>query len=55
MVTGEGGAQNLARAYDAEYIDDDDRGHSHAARAGVDWALSAASSACCSCPATARR
>jgi len=39
VVTGEGGAQNLARAYDAEYIDDDDRGHSHAARAGVDWAL----------------
>ncbi len=39
VVTGEGGAQNLARAYDAEYIDDDDRGHSHAARSGVDWAL----------------
>ena len=39
VVTGEGGAQNLARAYDAESIDDDDRGHSHAARAGVDWAL----------------
>lgn len=39
VVTGEGGAQALARAYDAESIPDDDRGHSHAARAGVDWAI----------------
>ena len=39
MVTGENGAEALARAYDAESIPDDDRGHSHAARAGVDWAL----------------
>ncbi len=39
VVTGEGGAQALARAYDAESIHDDDRGHSHAARAGVDWAI----------------
>ena len=39
MVTGESGAEALARAYGAESIPDDDRGHSHAARAGVDWAL----------------
>jgi 2-phospho-L-lactate guanylyltransferase len=39
VVTGESGAEALARAYDAESIPDDDRGHSHAARAGVDWAL----------------
>ena len=39
VVSGEGGAQALARAYDAQSIDDDDRGHSHAARAGVEWAL----------------
>ena len=39
VVTGETGAEALARAYDAESIPDDDRGHSHAARAGVDWAL----------------
>ena len=39
VVTGENGAEALARAYDAESIADDDRGHSHAARAGVDWAL----------------
>ena len=39
VVTGENGAEALARAYDAESIGDDDRGHSHAARAGVDWAL----------------
>ena len=39
VVTGENGAEALARAYDAESIPDDDRGHSHAARAGVDWAL----------------
>lgn len=39
VVTGEASAQALARAYDAESIDDDDRGHSHAARSGIDWAL----------------
>jgi 2-phospho-L-lactate guanylyltransferase len=39
VVTGEHGAAALARAYDAESIADDDRGHSHAARSGVDWAL----------------
>src|ERR687888_439717 len=39
VVTGESGAEALARAYDAESIPDDDRGHSHAARSGVDWAL----------------
>ncbi len=39
VVSGEGGAQALARAYDARAIDDDDRGHSHAARSGVEWAL----------------
>src|SRR6478736_8538978 len=39
VVTGENGAEALARAYDAESIPDDDRGHSHAARAGVDWAM----------------
>jgi 2-phospho-L-lactate guanylyltransferase len=39
VVTGESGAQALARAYEAETIPDDDRGHSHAARSGIDWAL----------------
>src|SRR5919204_3981380 len=39
VVTGEHGAEALARAYDAESIPDDDRGHSHAARSGVDWAM----------------
>jgi 2-phospho-L-lactate guanylyltransferase len=39
VVTGETGAEALARAYDADSIPDDDRGHSHAARSGVDWAL----------------
>ena len=39
VVTGEHAAEALARAYDAESIPDDDRGHSHAARSGVDWAL----------------
>jgi 2-phospho-L-lactate/phosphoenolpyruvate guanylyltransferase len=39
VVTGEHGAEALARAYDAKAIPDDDRGHSHAARSGVDWAL----------------
>jgi 2-phospho-L-lactate guanylyltransferase len=39
IVVTENGAEALARAYDAESIPDDDRGHSHAARAGVDWAL----------------
>jgi 2-phospho-L-lactate guanylyltransferase len=39
VVTGEHGAEALARAYDAQSIPDDDRGHSHAARSGVDWAL----------------
>lgn len=39
VVTGEAGAVALARAYDAETLDDDDRGHSHAARTGVDWAI----------------
>jgi 2-phospho-L-lactate guanylyltransferase len=39
VVSGELSAQMLARAYDAESIEDDDRGHSHAARAGVEWAL----------------
>jgi 2-phospho-L-lactate guanylyltransferase len=39
VVTGENGAEALARAYDAESIPDDDRGHSHAARSGVDWAM----------------
>src|SRR5919197_2237933 len=39
VVTGESGAEALARAYDAEAIPDDDRGHSHAARSGIDWAL----------------
>jgi 2-phospho-L-lactate guanylyltransferase len=39
VVTGEVAAVALARAYDAESIPDDDRGHSHAARSGVDWAL----------------
>jgi 2-phospho-L-lactate/phosphoenolpyruvate guanylyltransferase len=39
VVTGEHGAQALARAYEAQAIPDDDRGHSHAARSGVDWAL----------------
>ena len=39
VVTGENGAEALARAYDAESIPDDDRGHSHAARSGVDWAI----------------
>jgi 2-phospho-L-lactate guanylyltransferase len=39
VVTGEHAAEALARAYDAQAIPDDDRGHSHAARAGVDWAL----------------
>jgi 2-phospho-L-lactate guanylyltransferase len=39
VVTGEHGAEALARAYDAQSIPDDDRGHSHAARSGVDWAM----------------
>jgi 2-phospho-L-lactate guanylyltransferase len=39
VVTGESGAEALARAYDADSILDDDRGHSHAARSGVDWAM----------------
>lgn len=39
VVTGEHAAEALARAYDADAIPDDDRGHSHAARSGVDWAL----------------
>ncbi|HKE79229.1 MAG TPA: 2-phospho-L-lactate guanylyltransferase [Solirubrobacteraceae bacterium] len=39
VVTGESGAQALARAYEAETMPDDDRGHSHAARSGIDWAL----------------
>jgi 2-phospho-L-lactate guanylyltransferase len=39
VVTGEHGAEALARAYDAQTIPDDDRGHSHAARSGVDWAI----------------
>jgi 2-phospho-L-lactate guanylyltransferase len=39
VVTGEHGAEAIARAYEAQTIPDDDRGHSHAARAGVDWAL----------------
>jgi 2-phospho-L-lactate/phosphoenolpyruvate guanylyltransferase len=39
VVTREHGAEALARAYDAQSITDDDRGHSHAARSGVDWAL----------------
>jgi 2-phospho-L-lactate guanylyltransferase len=39
VVTGETGAEALARAYDADSIPDDDRGHSHAARSGVDWAM----------------
>jgi 2-phospho-L-lactate guanylyltransferase len=39
VVTGEHAAEALARAYDAQSIPDDDRGHSHAARSGVDWAL----------------
>jgi 2-phospho-L-lactate guanylyltransferase len=39
VVTGERGAEALARAYEARAIPDDDRGHSHAARSGVDWAL----------------
>jgi 2-phospho-L-lactate guanylyltransferase len=39
VVTGESGAEALARAYDAEAIPDDDRGHSHAARSGIDWAM----------------
>src|SRR5919202_216309 len=39
VVTGEHAAEALARAYDAEALPDDDRGHSHAARSGVDWAL----------------
>jgi 2-phospho-L-lactate/phosphoenolpyruvate guanylyltransferase len=39
VVTGEHAAEALARAYDAESVPDDDRGHSHAARSGVDWAL----------------
>jgi 2-phospho-L-lactate guanylyltransferase len=39
VVTGEHGAEALARAYDAQAIADDDRGHSHAARSGVDWAI----------------
>jgi 2-phospho-L-lactate/phosphoenolpyruvate guanylyltransferase len=39
VVTGELAAVALARAYEAESIPDDDRGHSHAARSGVDWAL----------------
>jgi 2-phospho-L-lactate/phosphoenolpyruvate guanylyltransferase len=39
VVTGEHSAEALARAYDAQAIPDDDRGHSHAARSGVDWAL----------------
>jgi 2-phospho-L-lactate/phosphoenolpyruvate guanylyltransferase len=38
VVTGESGAAALARAYDAETIGDDDRGHSHAALSGVAWA-----------------
>ena len=56
VVTGENGAEALARAYDAESIADDDRGHSHAARAGVDWALRARLRArAARRPATARR
>ena len=39
VVTGEHAAEALARADGAEAIADDDRGHSHAARSGVDWAL----------------
>ena len=39
VVTGEHAAEALARAYGAEAIPDDDRGHSHTARSGVDWAL----------------
>jgi 2-phospho-L-lactate guanylyltransferase len=39
VVTGEHAAEALARAYDAEAIPDDDRGHSHAARSGIDWAI----------------
>ncbi|HEX7297409.1 MAG TPA: 2-phospho-L-lactate guanylyltransferase [Solirubrobacteraceae bacterium] len=38
VVTGERGAEALARAYEAHAIPDDDRGHSHAARSGIDWA-----------------
>jgi 2-phospho-L-lactate guanylyltransferase len=39
VVTGEHGAEALARAYEAQSLPDDERGHSHAARAGVDWAI----------------
>jgi 2-phospho-L-lactate/phosphoenolpyruvate guanylyltransferase len=39
VVTGEGPAAAIARAHEAESIEDDDRGHSHAARSGVDWAM----------------
>ncbi|MEA2254367.1 MAG: 2-phospho-L-lactate/phosphoenolpyruvate guanylyltransferase [Solirubrobacteraceae bacterium] len=39
VVTGEHSATALARAHGAQAIGDDDRGHSHAARSGVDWAL----------------
>jgi 2-phospho-L-lactate guanylyltransferase len=39
VVTGELAAVALARAYEAESIPDDDRGHSHAARSGIDWAV----------------
>jgi 2-phospho-L-lactate/phosphoenolpyruvate guanylyltransferase len=39
VVTGEGAAAAIARAHEAQSIGDDDRGHSHAARSGVDWAV----------------
>jgi 2-phospho-L-lactate/phosphoenolpyruvate guanylyltransferase len=39
VVTGEHAASALARAHGAQVIEDEDRGHSHAARTGVDWAI----------------
>src|SRR3954454_22099184 len=38
VVTGETGAEALPRAYDAESIGDDARGHSHRTPAGPRWA-----------------
>ena len=54
VVTGESGAEALARAYDAETIGDDDRGHSQRrARRRRLGARARRTSARCSSPATA--
>ena len=56
VVTGEAGAQNLARALRRRVLDDDEpRPERRRARSASPGRSRAASSACCSCPATARR